>query len=250
MVGNRPQFIKSGPTSVALRERGIEEIVVHTGQHYDRELSQVFFDELDLPPPGYSLDLHTAAVERMQPAIAEVVETERPDWVLVYGDTNSTLAGARAAGERRIAHVEAGLRSGDLTMPEEHNRIEVDLLSSLLLTPDERSRHVLLDEGVLVDRRGRARVRREHDRFGQTVQAVDDAREPLRPHVGLAVDRRHRIAARLEIQCRQDRRAFPRDRREAEIRVGHDVADDLDPAVHALAPQHLGGAGVRTEKER
>ena len=148
VVGNRPQFIKSGPTSVALRERGIEEIVVHTGQHYDRELSQVFFDELDLPPPAHRLDLHTAAVERMQPAIAEVVETERPDWVLVYGDTNSTLAGARAAGERRIAHVEAGLRSGDLTMPEEHNRIEVDRLSALLLCPDSRSAEVLRGEGV------------------------------------------------------------------------------------------------------
>src|SRR5918999_2542682 len=84
----------------------------------------------------------------MQPAIDDVVETERPDWVLVYGDTNSTLAGARAAGERRIAHVEAGLRSGDLTMPEEHNRIEVDRLSSLLLAPDARSRDILLKEGV------------------------------------------------------------------------------------------------------
>jgi UDP-N-acetylglucosamine 2-epimerase len=148
VVGNRPQFIKSGPTSVALRERGIHEIVVHTGQHYDRELSEVFFEELDLPPPAYRLDLHTAAVERMQPAIAEVVEAERPDWVLVYGDTNSTLAGAQAAAERRIAHVEAGLRSGDLTMPEEHNRIEVDRLSALLFCPDQRSAEVLRAEGV------------------------------------------------------------------------------------------------------
>jgi UDP-GlcNAc3NAcA epimerase len=148
VVGNRPQFIKSGPMSVALRDRGIEEVVVHTGQHYDRELSQVFFDELELPPPTYRLDLHTADADRMQPGIAAVVEGESPDWVLVYGDTNSTLAGARAAGSTPIAHVEAGLRSGDLTMPEEHNRIEVDRLSSLLLCPDERSRDVLRDEGV------------------------------------------------------------------------------------------------------
>jgi UDP-GlcNAc3NAcA epimerase len=148
VVGNRPQFIKSGPMSVALRDRGIDEVVVHTGQHYDRELSQVFFDELELPPPTYRLDLHTADADRMQPGIAAVVEGESPDWVLVYGDTNSTLAGARAAGSTAVAHVEAGLRSGDLTMPEEHNRIEVDRLSSLLLCPDERSRDVLRDEGV------------------------------------------------------------------------------------------------------
>ena len=148
VVGNRPQFIKSGPLSMALREHGIEEDVVHTGQHYDRELSAIFFEELELPPPVYDLDLQTADSARMAAAIAEVIAAGDPDWVLVYGDTNSTLAGARAAGDRPIAHVEAGLRSGDLTMPEEHNRIEVDRLSSLLLTPDERSRDVLHEEGV------------------------------------------------------------------------------------------------------
>ena len=148
VVGNRPQFIKSGPLSVALRQRGLDEVVVHTGQHYDAELSQVFFEELDLPPPAYSLDLQTADVDVMRPRIAEVVQAERPDWVVVYGDTNSTLAGARAAGDTRVAHVEAGLRSGDLTMPEEHNRIEVDRLSSLLFAPDERSRATLEAEGV------------------------------------------------------------------------------------------------------
>ncbi|HEU6443540.1 MAG TPA: UDP-N-acetylglucosamine 2-epimerase (non-hydrolyzing) [Gaiellaceae bacterium] len=148
VVGNRPQFIKSGPLSVALRARGIDEVVVHTGQHYDRGLSQVFFEELELPPPAHSLDLQTAELDRLTPAIAEVVTGEGPDWVLVYGDTNSTLAGARAAGETSVAHVEAGLRSGDLSMPEEHNRIEVDRISSLLFTPDERSKDVLEAEGV------------------------------------------------------------------------------------------------------
>ena len=148
MVGNRPQFIKSGPLSVALRERGIDEVVVHTGQHYDRELSHVFYEELELPSPEYELDLHTADSDRMRPGIADAVAAERPDWVLVYGDTNSTLAGARAAGETPVAHVEAGLRSGDLTMPEEHNRIEVDRLSALLFAPDERSKDVLEAEGV------------------------------------------------------------------------------------------------------
>jgi UDP-GlcNAc3NAcA epimerase len=148
VVGNRPQFIKSGPLSVALRGRGIDEVVVHTGQHYDRELSQVFYDELELPAPAQSLNLQTADVERMQDGIAEAVAAEQPDYVLVYGDTNSTVAGARAAGETPVAHVEAGLRSGDLSMPEEHSRIEVDRLAALLFAPDERSRDILRAEGV------------------------------------------------------------------------------------------------------
>jgi len=150
VVGNRPQFVKSGPLSVALREAGIEEVVLHTGQHWDRELSGVFFEELGLAEPAYRLDLHTADPEAMRPGIAAAVEHERPDWVLVYGDTNSTLAGAQAAGGAGVpvAHVEAGLRSGDLSMPEERNRIEVDRLAALLLCPDERSRATLLAEGV------------------------------------------------------------------------------------------------------
>jgi UDP-N-acetylglucosamine 2-epimerase len=150
VVGNRPQFIKSAPLSVALRERGIGEIVVHTGQHYDRELSQLFFEELGLPDPDHSLGLRTSDVETMKPWVTEIVAAQRPDWVLVYGDTNSTLAGAVAAAEAAVplAHVEAGLRSGDLSMPEERNRIEVDRLAQLLLTPDERSSRTLAEEGV------------------------------------------------------------------------------------------------------
>ena len=150
VVGNRPQFIKSGPVSVALREAGIDEVVVHTGQHWDRELSEVFFEELGLPEPAYRLDLKTADPEAMRPAIRSAIETEQPDWVLVYGDTNSTLAGAEAAVAAGVpvAHVEAGLRSGDLSMPEERNRIAVDRIARLLLPPDERSRATLLTEGV------------------------------------------------------------------------------------------------------
>jgi UDP-GlcNAc3NAcA epimerase len=150
IVGNRPQFIKAAPTSVALRKRGIDEVVLHTGQHYDRELSQVFFEELGLAEPQHQLDLRTADPEVMQPAIAERLRAERSDWVLVYGDTNSTLAGALAAEELGLplAHVEAGLRSGDLSMPEEHNRIETDKRAQLLLCPDERSKDTLAGEGV------------------------------------------------------------------------------------------------------
>ncbi len=154
VVGNRPQFIKSGPVSVALREQGIAEVVLHTGQHYDPELSQVFFDELELGEPRYRLEVgglpREEMLEALRPGLLEAIEAERPDWVLVYGDTNSTLGGARAAAEAGVplAHVEAGLRSGDLAMPEEHNRIETDGLSQLLFAPDERSRSLLEREGV------------------------------------------------------------------------------------------------------
>jgi UDP-N-acetylglucosamine 2-epimerase len=114
-------------------------------------MSQVFFDQLGLAEPRYRLDLHTSDADAMQPAIAERIAAESPDIVLVYGDTNSTLAGARAATDASIplAHVEAGLRSGDLAMPEEHNRIETDRLGWLLFCPDDRSRRTLEAEGVM-----------------------------------------------------------------------------------------------------
>jgi UDP-GlcNAc3NAcA epimerase len=151
VVGNRPQLVKSAPLSVAILAAGIEEVVVHTGQHYDRELSQVFIEELGLPEPRYRLDLKTADPDVMQPEIERAIRRESPDLVLVYGDTNSTLAGARAASTSTIplAHVEAGLRSGDLSMPEEHARIEVDRLAYLLFCPNDRARTILADEGVL-----------------------------------------------------------------------------------------------------
>src|SRR4051794_6972744 len=148
VVGNRPQFIKSGPLSVALRAAGIDEVTLHTGQHWDPEMSAVFFEELSLPEPAYRLDLRTADTAAMVPPIREAVESQRPDWVLVYGDTNSTLAGTEAAGQVPVAHVEAGLRSFDLSMPEERNRVAVDRRSALLLCPDDRSAAQLAEEGV------------------------------------------------------------------------------------------------------
>jgi UDP-N-acetylglucosamine 2-epimerase len=148
VVGNRPQFVKSAPLSAAFREAGIEEIVLHTGQHYDPEMSDVFFEELGLGEPAYALGLATADIAAMTPGIRAAVEAERPDWVVVLGDTNSTLAGAEAAGETPVGHIEAGLRSFDLSMPEERNRIEVDRRSALLFCPDERSAAQLASEGV------------------------------------------------------------------------------------------------------
>ena len=154
VVGNRPQFIKSGPVSVALARPESRRSTLHTGQHYDRELSQVFFEELDLPEPRYRLEVgglgRDEMLDALRPGLLAAIEAERPDWVLVYGDTNSTLGGARAAVEAGVplAHVEAGLRSCDLSMPEEHNRIETDRLSQLLFAPDERSQAILEGEGV------------------------------------------------------------------------------------------------------
>jgi UDP-GlcNAc3NAcA epimerase len=155
VVGNRPQFIKSAPLSLALRERGAEEIVLHTGQHYDAELSQVFFDELGLDPPAHRLEAgsgtHAEQVARMLPGIEGAVLAEQPAAVVVFGDTNSTLAGALAAAKAGfpVAHVEAGLRSFDLTMPEELNRIVVDRLSTLLFCPTENAATNLKREGIV-----------------------------------------------------------------------------------------------------
>ncbi len=154
VVGNRPQFIKSAPLSVALQNR-VEEVVLHTGQHYDRELSQVFFEELRLDPPKHRLEAgsgtHAEQTARMLPGIEGAVVEEKPDLVLVYGDTNSTLAGALAASKLRIpvAHVEAGLRSFDRTMPEELNRMLVDRVSTLLFAPSGTAVRNLRAEGIV-----------------------------------------------------------------------------------------------------
>jgi UDP-GlcNAc3NAcA epimerase len=142
VVGNRPQFIKAAAVSHRLRADAAE-ILVHTGQHYDAELSAVFFEELGIPRPEHQLELgggsNTAQTARMLQALEGLLAAERPDAVLVYGDTNSTLAGALAAAQARVpvAHVEAGMRSFDRAMPEELNRVLTDHAASLLLCSTE-----------------------------------------------------------------------------------------------------------------
>ena len=148
VVGNRPQFIKSAPLSVALREEGIEEVVVHTGQHWDAALSAVFFEELELDPPAVALDLRTSDVATIEAALRETITSRGPDAVLVYGDTNSTLAGARAGPRFPSRTSRPGCAAATSTMPEERNRIEVDALSAYLFAPDERSAAILRGEGV------------------------------------------------------------------------------------------------------
>ena len=155
IVGARPQFIKSAPVSRAFKDAGIQEFVVHTGQHYDPEMSAVFFEELDLPKPYAILECgglqRDAMIDKIVADLRPIIAEIAPQYVLVFGDTNSTLAGALAAEKQDvpIIHVEAGLRSFNDEMPEEWNRIQTDELSHILFTPSAAADKNIVDEGFL-----------------------------------------------------------------------------------------------------
>lgn len=158
VVGARPQFVKAAVVSHALAAQpGVEEVLVHTGQHFDANMSDVFFDELDIPPPKHNLGIgghsHAQNTGRAMEGIERILQDERADQVLVYGDTDSTLAGALAAAKLciPIAHVEAGLRSFNRAMPEEINRIVTDHVSSTLFAPSLVARDHLANEGIRGD---------------------------------------------------------------------------------------------------
>ena len=163
IIGARPQIIKAAALSRAIRNHyadQIHEVIVHTGQHYDDNMSQVFFDELQIPRPDYNLHVgsasHGVQTARMTEGIETILIKEQPDFIVLYGDTNSTLAGAIAAAKIHIpiVHIEAGLRSFNKSMPEEINRIVCDHCSTLLFTPTKAGLENLKREGFPMDNKG------------------------------------------------------------------------------------------------
>ncbi|HBS88016.1 MAG: UDP-N-acetylglucosamine 2-epimerase [Bacteroidetes bacterium GWF2_38_335] len=154
IIGARPQFIKAAAVSrEILKHKNLEEIIIHTGQHFDENMSDIFFRQMDIPVPKYNLNInsigHGAMTGQMLEGIEKILLDEKPEWVMVYGDTNSTIAGALAAKKLhiKVAHVEAGLRSFNMKMPEEINRILTDRISDLLLCPTDQAIKNLFKEG-------------------------------------------------------------------------------------------------------
>ena len=154
ILGARPQFVKGAVLSrVLLEHNEIEEVIIHTGQHFDKNMSEVFFNEMKIPKPKYNLDInelsHGAMTGQMLEGIEKILEEEKPEAVVVYGDTNSTIAGALAAKKMhvKVVHIEAGLRSFNMQMPEEVNRIVTDRISNLLSCPTTVAIENLKKEG-------------------------------------------------------------------------------------------------------
>ena len=192
VIGARPQFIKAAAVSRVIRKTGrIKEVIIHTGQHFDNNMSAVFFKEMDIPEPDYHLEInslsHGAMTGRMIENIEQVLLSEKPELVMVYGDTNSTLAGALAAKKLniRVAHIEAGLRSFNMKMPEEVNRILTDRISDLLFCPTDTAVNNLHQEG--------------YQNFKCQIQKVGDVMYDAALYYGAMSSQRSDIIRRLKI---------------------------------------------------
>jgi len=192
IVGARPQFIKAAPVSQALQAAGHQEYSIHTGQHYDYRMSRIFFEELGIPKPEINLEIgsgsHGWQTGQMLIGIEAVLLTQKPDWVIVYGDTNSTLAGALAACKLQLplAHIEAGLRSFNRAMPEEHNRVLTDRCADLLLCPTQTALKNLAREGI-----------------AQGVYWVGDTMYDASLNFGAIANRQSKILEQLNLQPKQ-----------------------------------------------
>ncbi len=196
IIGARPQFIKAATISRRIRkDEHIHEVIIHTGQHFDSNMSSVFFSEMEIPKPDYNLEIsglsHGAMTGRMIEKIEDILIHESPDLVLVYGDTNSTLAGALAAAKLniRIAHVEAGLRSFNMKMPEEINRILTDRISEVLFCPTQNAVQNLHNEGF--------------DQFSSKVHLVGDVMYDAALFYGSMSSDRSDIMSRLSLGGRK-----------------------------------------------
>lgn len=228
VIGARPQFIKSVPLSRELRKNH-QEILIHTGQHYDYEMDQVFFQELSIPEPDYNLQAgsgrHGAQTSAMLIKLEAILIQEKPDLVLVYGDTNSTLAGALAAVKLHIniAHVEAGLRSFDRTIPEEINRIITDQCANYLFCPTKTAVTNLEREGVAgqIHHTGDVTV----DVLGDSIEAA--RRSPVLEHLGLENERY--LLATVHRQSNTDDEPKLRNIVEALLEIDEDIVFPLHP---------------------
>ena len=192
IIGARPQFIKAGALSREIKKNPIfEEIIIHTGQHFDTNMSDIFFDEMDIPKPNYNLNInglsHGAMTGQMLEGIENIILKEKPNIVLVYGDTNSTLAGALAAKKLnvKLAHVEAGLRSFNMQMPEEINRILTDRISDWLFCPTVTAINNLKNEGF--------------DKFNSKIIKTGDVMEDAALFYAQKAEEKSRIISELNI---------------------------------------------------
>jgi UDP-GlcNAc3NAcA epimerase len=198
VIGARPEIIQTAPVSAALRQRGIHEVLVHTGQHYDFNMSDVFFNDLNVPQPDYNLGVgsgsHGEQTGQILARVEAVMRDEQPDWVVVFGDTNSTVAGALSAAKLHLplAHIEAGLRSYDRRMPEEINRVITDHISNVLFAPTQTAVDNLRREGITsgVYLVGDVRV----DLLNRLVERTRERRDQLLSELGLSASEPFAVA--------------------------------------------------------